>query len=52
MNFIFAEPNLELGTWCWTRTNITLRVKETYHLSTQPGIIWWVVTDSNCLLAA
>lgn len=28
------------GTWDWTRTSIALRVKETYHLSTHPGIVF------------
>ena len=29
------------GTWCQTRTDIVLRVKEMHNLSAQPGIKFW-----------
>ena len=43
----FAELILKHGTLCWTRTNIALRVKETYDLSTQQGKTWYPRLDSN-----
>ena len=33
----------KLGAWDWTRTSIALLVRETYHLSTQPGKILGVI---------
>ena len=29
----------EHGTWCWTRTNIVLLVREVHNLSAQPGLV-------------